>query len=126
MPNVKAWKDKLNLETYQGSSCSTLQVVDSQSRELLGAEVSIPVQIMYRLYHLGRAYDFHTMKLLRPDGKSILDWTHIQQLRAEIECLSDIVVDPVVAHFVSILLSRFEATNVRTACNLIYVSPQSS
>ena len=123
MPKIKAWKNRLSLSSYEQSPLSTLQVIDSKNRELIGDSISIPVPIMYRMYHLGRAYDFQTMKLLIPDGKKILDWHNLQQLITEIECLSDVVIDPVISHYSSQLLAPLKETITRTNCGLVYASP---
>ncbi len=123
MTKFKAWKNRLSLSAYEQSPLSTIQIVDNKNRELIGEAISIPVPIMYRLYHLGRAYDFQTMKLLIPDGKKILDWHNLQQLIAEIECLSDVVIDPVINHYSSLLLAPLKETIKKTDCGLVYVSP---
>ncbi len=86
----------------------------------------IPVPILYRMYHLGRAYDFQTMKLLRPDGKKVLDWHNLQQLLAEVECLSDVIIDPVVKHYSNLLIACLKETKNKTSSGLVYVSRSAS
>ena len=123
MPKIKAWKNRLTLSSYEDSPLSTLQVIDNKTRELVGDPISIPVPIMYRMYHLGRAYDFQTMKILIPDGKKMLDWHNLQQLKTEIENLSEVVIDPVITHYTSQLLVPLSETVSKTSCGLVYVSP---
>ena len=123
MPKIKAWKNRLTLSSYEDSPLSTLQVIDNKTRELVGDPISIPVPIMYRMYHLGRAYDFQTMKILIPDGTKMLDWHNLQQLKTEIENLSEVVIDPVITHYTSQLLVPLSETVSKTSCGLVYVSP---
>ena len=123
MPRIKAWKNRLTLSAYESAPLSTLQIIDNKSRELVGEPISIPVPIMYRMYHLGRAYDFQTMKVLMPDGKKVFDWHNLQQLKTEIENLGDVVIDPVISHYSNQLLASLNETVSRTSCGLVYVSP---
>lgn len=73
---------------------------------VLGREVSdedavhIPIGIVYRLYFLGRAYNFSAIKLVEPKGQSYLGYDTCQQLIVELEQLQALVKDPVAEHYV--------------------------
>jgi hypothetical protein len=94
--------------------------VDNESREFIGGEVNIPLQILYRLHYIGRAYDFQTMKHLKPNGNQILDWTHMTQLKGEIQHLLEAIRDPVIIHYVEPLMSNLELATSRPKSHLVY------
>jgi hypothetical protein len=123
MPKVKAWKNKLNLDSYKESQTSILQVVGDVNCMRVGEKISIPVPIMYRFYHLGRAYDFQAMKLFRPEGKILIDWIHLQQICGELEYLSEIVIDPVITHFTALLLPVLQSFRTEKGAKMVIVSP---
>lgn len=120
MPQVKSWNNKLKIETYSDGAFATIQIVDNETREFIGGEVGIPLQILYRLHYMGRAYDFQTMKLLKPNGNQILDWTNMTQLKGEIQYLLEAIRDPVIIHYVRPLMLNLELTTNRPKSHLIY------
>lgn len=123
MPKVKPWNGMLELETYETSQKSVVQFIDNIRREIIGNAVEIPVPIMYRFYYLGRAYDFQTMKLLKPNGKIILDRVQSLKIGSELELFSLIIKDPIIEHFLKALLPLFETTKEIKGTSIVVVSP---
>lgn len=65
----------------------------------------IPIGIVYRLHFLGRAYDFSTVKLIEPQGRSYLGYRTCQQLIVELEQLRALLRDPVIEHYTRKLIN---------------------
>jgi hypothetical protein len=61
--------------------------------------IQIPIGIVYRLHFLGRAYNFSTVKLVEPQGKTYLSYKTCQQLIVELEQVRSLIKDPVVEHY---------------------------
>ena len=91
----------------------------------LGTEVSdsdalqIPIGIVYRLYFLGRAYNFSAIKLVEPQGRSYLGYNTCQQLIVELEQLQSMVSDPVAEHYVKKLINFLINNRVDTEKGLL-------
>ena len=124
MPKVKAWNGMLDLQTYEKADKAVIQLIDNLKREKIGDQIEIPVPIMYRLYHLGRAYDFQTMKLFRPQGKMILDWMNLQQLSSEIEFFNKVIKDPIISHFMEILTPLLNSLRETKGAGMVIVAPE--
>lgn len=65
----------------------------------------VPIGIVYRLYFLGRAYNFPAVKLMEPQGRSYLGYNTCQQLILELEQLQSMISDPVAEHYVKKLVN---------------------
>ena len=119
MPKVKATNNLFKLEAYANAKTTTLQLVDNAERKFLSEKIEIPVAIMYRLYHLGRAYDLQHMKLLRPDGQLILDYIQSQQICSHLEFLNGFLKDPVVQHYANPLITALQEAKTKSRSALI-------
>ena len=126
MSKVKARSKVLDVATYENGLVSNLQLVDNATRKKLCEEIKIPLAIMFRLYHLGRAYDFQSLKLFRPDGSNILDYSTIQNLCAELELLRNIVTDPVIEHYTNVLIPAIQDTKSKPRASLILVTSETT
>ncbi len=62
--------------------------------------VQVPLPIMYRLYHLGRAYDLGRVAGLHPTGNMVVDYVNSQTLSLELDLLASFVQDPVLQYYV--------------------------
>jgi hypothetical protein len=77
----------------------------------LGKDVSdedalhIPIGIVYRLYFLGRAYNFPAIKLIEPQGRSYVGYNTCQQLIVELDQMRAMISDPVAEHYVKKLIN---------------------
>ena len=62
MPPVKPIDSILDIGSYAGDRKVAFRLVGGgRLSGALAATVEIPLPIVYRLYHLGRAYDFQTI-----------------------------------------------------------------
>lgn len=119
MPKVKATDSLFSLRAYANAKTTTLQVVDNSERSFLSARIEIPVAIMYRLYHLGRAYDLQHLKLFRPNGQLILDFIQSQQVCSHLEFLNGFLIDPVVQHYTKPLVIALQGARAKSRSALI-------
>lgn len=115
---------KLQLTTYANDKMTVFKYTSSQS-EPAGSEraVLVPLPIVYRLYHLGRAYDLHQLKNLHPSGSIVLEFVAIQLLVQELEQITDILADPVLRHYSSQLVALLVAKRSDTKGHLLVLSP---
>lgn len=88
---------KLDLQTYALDKVVRfkLNIHPDQNDE----GISIPIPIMYRFYHVGRAYDLHQLKNFSPKDHCAVDFISMNLLVAEIEALMDLIDDPVLQHY---------------------------
>ena len=89
---------KLELATYAHDKVATFKLA-SKALVPEAATVSVPVPIMYRFYHVGRAYDLNQLKNLQPSGNAAVDFISIQLLIQELEQVSELIDDPVLRHY---------------------------
>jgi hypothetical protein len=100
-PRTKPLNRILELDTY--TETRKVLFKSAPIREIDNDEgIEIPVAIVYRMYYLGRAYDFQSIKLIEPKGKVFIPYVDSQLLIAELEKLSGIVKDPVVEHYLCV------------------------
>ena len=78
---------------------------------------------MYRYYHLGRAYDLHQLKNLQPTSSVSMDFLSIQLLVQELEQITEIINDPVLHHYNSLLVPYLKAARENTKDRLILNAP---
>jgi hypothetical protein len=111
---------KLELATYANDKLFTFRLASkSLSSEQPENIVSVPVPIMYRFYHVGRAYDLHQLKNLQPTGSSSIDFVSIQLLVQELEQVMELIDDPVLHHYSNLLLPYLKAARTDTKDRLI-------
>lgn len=110
---------KLMPETYASDDVVVFQAGKAASPESQALRpVVIPVPLMYRLYHLGRAYDLPRLIALRPtDGKALVPYVQAQSLGLELELLASFVSDPALNHYTSKLLELIANTRTDTKCS---------
>ncbi len=108
LPRTKPFEKLLTLEAYK-STRKVLFKSTAQAEASNNQGVEIPIAIVYRLYYIGRAYDFQAIKLLQPKGKTMIPYIESQRLISELEMLYEIVKDPVVEHYLKILLPYIES-----------------
>jgi hypothetical protein len=73
-------------------------------------EVAVPIAIVYRLHHLGRAFDGQAVKHLLPEGMFRIGFIDTQRLISELELVSTAVSDPVSQHYLAKLLPLLRTT----------------
>mgnify|MGYP001273024993 CR=1 FL=1 len=115
---------KLEIATYAHDKVVTFRLT-SRANEHGNADsyVAVPLPIMFRYYHLGRAYDLHQLKNLHPAEAHTIDFTSIQLLALELEQVSELVGDPVIRHYGNRLVSYLAAAREATKDNLTVFSP---
>lgn len=87
---------KLELATYTHDS--TVRFIGRGDDD--APSVQVPLPIMYRLYHLGRAYDLGRVAGLHPTGNMVVDYVNSQTLSLELELIASFVHDPVLQHYI--------------------------
>lgn len=107
---------KLELATYAHDKTVTFKVPGSGDDALL---VQVPLPIMYRLYHLGRAYDLGRIAGLHPTGNVAIDFINSQALGLELDLLASFVHDPVLHHYLDQLEKLIEYVRVDTKRRII-------
>lgn len=110
---------KLELITYAHDKLFSFKLTSSEP----DATVSIPIPIMYRYYHIGRAYDLHQLKNLQPTSSVSMDFLSIQLLVQELEQISEIISDPVLNHYSNLLVPYLKTTRENTKERLILSAP---
>ena len=123
MSRFNAWNNMLELSKYEKADKTLIQFVDNTQREKIGEPIEIPIPIMYRLYHLGRAYDFQTMKLLRPNSEMVLDRINILELYAEINFLEQVIKDPIITHFIDVLMPILKSVKDIKGAGMVVITP---
>lgn len=114
---MRALSRKLDIATYEMDKVTRFKLdilADPQ-----GEGISVPIPIMYRFYHLGRAYDLHQLKNFIPTGSSAVDFISMKLLAAEIEGLLAVIDDPVLKHYGDQLVQYVGGTLVNSKSRLI-------
>jgi hypothetical protein len=117
MSHIRPINKILDLSTYAGDPPVDFRLVGGDDHEL--SRVQIPVSVVYRLYHLGRAFDFQAVKLMHPGSMTRLEYPQLQLLITELEQVASIVHDPVSQHYLASLLPTLRERRTTTACALI-------
>ena len=97
---MRALGKKLELKTYQNDD--VVQFTHTGKHKSCAEEqMLVPVPVMYRYYHIGRAYDLAQLKNLHPGSgtKLSIDYVSVQALIQELEQVSELVNDPVLQHY---------------------------
>lgn len=114
---MRALHQKLDLATYLQDRVVRFKLSTSVDPSDQG--VSIPIPIMYRFYHIGRAYDLHQLKNFTPTGVTAVDFISMKLLVAEIEALKELINDPVLKHYGDQLVDYITGISVDTKSRLI-------
>lgn len=108
---------KLELGTYANDKLFTFRLASNSEKP---AElVAIPVPIMYRYYHIGRAYDLHQLKNLQPTASTVLDFISMQLFMQELEQVTELIDDPVLHYYSNLLIQYLMPTRQNTKDRLI-------
>lgn len=119
---MRALHKKLDLGTYAHDKMVTFTFKSEATTERQQSEpIQVPVPIMYRFYHLGRAYDLNQLKQLQPTGRSVVSFVPLQLLIQELEQVAQFVNDPVVQHYSDLLVQSFKQTRHDTD-SMLHVS----
>jgi hypothetical protein len=119
---MRALHKKLDLGTYAHDEMVTFTFKSEATTERQQSEpIQVPVPIMYRFYHLGRAYDLNQLKQLQPTGRSVVSFVPLQLLIQELEQVAKFVNDPVVQHYSDLLVQSFKQTRHDTD-SMLHVS----
>ena len=81
--------------------------------------ISVPIPIMYRFYHVGRAYDLHQLKNFIPTGSSAVDFISMKLLAAELEALRELIDDPVLKYYGDQLIRYMCGSSVDSKSRMI-------
>lgn len=112
MPNVKSLNDALKLETYALHRCVKFSVDSGSGSMGSGSDVvAVPIAIVHRLHHLGRAFDGQVVKHLVPQGMLRIGFIDTQRLIGELELVAEAVADPVTQHYLAKLLPLLRTTS---------------
>lgn len=114
---MRALRQKLDLETYAKDKVIRFKLNFHPDQNDEG--ISIPIPIMYRFYHVGRAYDLHQLKNFIPTGTSAVDFISMRLLTAEIQAVRELISDPVLKYYGDLLVSYIEASSTDTKSRLI-------
>ena len=117
---MRALHQKLDLATYSRDKLVRFKLTTHLNPEDSG--ISIPVPIMYRFYHIGRAYDLHQLKNFIPTGTSAIDFISMRLLVAEIEAVREMIHDPVLEHYGTQLIDYISANPEDTKSRLMVSS----
>jgi len=121
---MRALHKKLDLTTYAHDKQVEFEFKPSAGVALEDVTpVSVPVPIMYRLYHLGRAYDLNQLKLLQPTGTTAVSFVPLQLLGQELEQVAELVDDPVIRHYGALLGEIIRKTRHDTEGTLLVKAP---
>lgn len=116
---------KLDLATYAKDTVGVFRLAGLSPGQWVSDDtVQVPIPVLYRLYHLGRAYDLHQLKNLHPAAGVVLDFVSIQLLIQELEQVADLVADPVLRHYTGLLIPYLTATRSETKWRLVVSVPQ--
>ena len=121
---MRALHKKLDLATYAHDKMVvfTFRSPATIEREQ-PAPISVPVPIMYRFYHLGRAYDLTQLKQMQPTGSSSVSFVPAQLLINELEQVAQLVSDPVIQHYSDLLVRSFKLVRHDTSSMVHIVAP---
>lgn len=115
---------KLELATYAHDKIVTFKFASkSQALAQPGNTVSVPLPIMHRYHHVGRAYDLHQLKNLQPTGSSAFDFISVRLLVQELEQISELIDDPVLWHYSGLLVPFLKSAAADTKDTLILHVP---
>ena len=117
---MRALQHKLTLATYAKDKVTRFQLSPASDISDLG--VCVPVPIMYRFYHLARAYDLPQLKNFSPTGNVAVDFIAMRFLITEIQALQELVDDPVVQFYGDQLTTYMSGTSVDTKSRLVFSS----
>ncbi|RSZ57799.1 hypothetical protein HF313_24660 [Massilia atriviolacea] len=81
--------------------------------------IAVPIPIMYRFYHVGRAYDLHQLKNFIPTGSSAVDFISMKLLAAELEAVGELIDDPVLKYYGDQLIQYISGTAVDSKSRMI-------
>ncbi len=117
---MRALGKKLELQTYANDRVVAFSIeTQPAAPEQAEASIPIPLPIVFRIYHIGRAYDLHQLKNLHPTGSVALDYIAMQLLASELEQVNDLVDDPVLHHYNGLLLTQLKSARTDTGSRLI-------
>ncbi|MCP5347251.1 MAG: hypothetical protein R3F41_17020 [Gammaproteobacteria bacterium] len=119
MAMTKPLSKVLDLETYTNQDRVRF-IVESGNGDVepISDAVEIPISIVHRLYHLGRAFDAQVVKLIDPTASFRLDFFKLQSLVSELELVLKIVNDPVTQHYLGMLLPELKKGIKHPGCLL--------
>lgn len=114
---MRALHQKLDLATYARDKIIRFKLNVHPDPNDEG--ISVPIPIMFRFYHIGRAYDLHQLKNFIPTGSSSVDFISMRLLMEEIGALSELIDDPVLKYYGDQLIDYLGSTFVDTKSRLI-------
>jgi len=121
---IRALHKKLDLQTYAHDKVVSF-TFKSPAADSNGAlePVLVPVPIMHRFYHLGRAYDLGQLKQFQPSGQTAVSFVPLQLLIQELEQVAEFVADPVIQHYCQRLVAAFKVVRTDTSAMLHIYAP---
>ncbi|MCP5200410.1 MAG: hypothetical protein H6977_10375 [Gammaproteobacteria bacterium] len=122
---MRALTNKLVINTYDHDQKVLLRTTSRTGTEGERRAVEIPVPIVFRLYHLGRAYDLQEVAKLHPlkGTKLGIDYLAVQLLIQELDEVVDLVNDPVVQHYARALAEHLKVFRTDTQAGLFMSVP---
>lgn len=112
---------KLELATYARDKLFMFRLASKLgTADQPGEAVCIPIPIMYRYLHIGRAYDLHQLKNLHPDHSGSVYFVEMQLLILELEQVSELVDDTVLQHYGNLLVTYLKSARTDTKDRLIF------
>ena len=123
MPKVKPIDQILDITAYAHETKVTFRMTrtDQTQDNAQTGGIEVPISIVYRLFHLGRAYDFQTIKFLSPTALTRVEYVHLPTLALEFERIFEIVNDPVARHYLQLLLGLLKNNRENTKTALLMV-----
>jgi hypothetical protein len=123
MPQVKPIDSILAVESYANDKKVLFRITTpDRTTDPANDTVEVPISIVYRLFHLGRAYDFPTIKQIHPGGTARIDYVHLPLLTVELEHIYSIVNDPVAHHYLGLLIPLLKSRRHDTKSSLLVAS----
>ena len=121
MPKFKPTSGVLDLANYSNDRPIVFSFAGSSASSKSNDAVSMPISIAYRIFHLGRAYDFQSVKLMYPSGTARLDFAQREHLISELSQVRRLVNDPVVEYYLAQLLPYLEGRRKETGAALFII-----
>lgn len=115
---MRALHQKLNLATYAKDKVTRFRL--NPGLDFNDEGVSIPVPIMYRFYHLARAYDLPQLRNFSPTGTVAVDFIAMRFMITEIQALQELIDDPVVQFYGDQLTTYMSHTSVDAKSRLLF------
>ncbi|MFC0677535.1 hypothetical protein ACFFGH_06680 [Lysobacter korlensis] len=103
-------QQKLEPDTYAHDKLVYVRVSLPRGDAPIEHVTHVPLPLMFRLYHLGRAYDLPRIAAMHPRGSFYVDFISLQTLLLELQLLTSVISDPALLPHIEALAGMIELT----------------